>query len=500
LHFSFLVFHFSIVFAFLPMDALLNNPLAWAHFKIRGGWKNHLWVTGGYVVLITAVITVTARLNPYGAVYLGWTTAMLGLQLAILVLYGCNTIGNAIRRDMTTGLLESHRLMPVTPAAAIFGYISGPTFQAVNLAIANLIIGTTTATIGGAPTNQWFIANGVVALFVAFLWVAIAFASFLAKNVFGIFIGFISFAVFPGGGGLLNLLPGLMLLLSPIMGRSIFSGFYAGTEIPEAYGWSFAAQIAFGVIFYRGAMRRYRRDDIPALGTLLGLLLLAAWVATSAVALSNWSDVAPRWSAGRGQIGTGTAAVIASLVSSMLLGLVPISASARATVDWRRSILLGGQPASSALRPPLSPVLVAILASAISLPIILTDPPRELSSPQAVIRIGLVTLAFFASLAYLLLIFYRAGRRAGLIGVAWVVLTWLIPLAADAFRINILSPNSAEARPLFSLASPLGYLIDLWSTHPVVSNAGLAFQLLLALIPAILFYATEPRLLNPEPP
>jgi hypothetical protein len=482
------------------MDALLNNPLAWAHFKIRGGWKNHLWVTGGYVVLITAVITVTARLNPTAGVYLGWTVAMLGLQLAVLILYGCNTIGNAIRRDITTGLLESHRLMPVTPGAAIFGYISGPTFQALNLAIANLIIGTTTATIGGAPTDRWFIANGIVALFVAFLWVAIAFASFLAKNVFGIFIGFISFSVFPGGGGLLNLLPGFMLLLSPIMGRSIFGGFYAGTEIPKAYGWSFAAQIGFGLIFYRGAMRRYRRDDIPALGTFLGLLLLVAWVATSFVALSNWTDVAPTLFSTRGgtATGTGTAAVIASLVSSMLLGLVSIAASARATVDWRRSILLGGQPASSAVRPPLAPVLVAILASAITLPIIVTDPPHELTSAQAVVRIGLLTLAFFASLAYLLLIFYRAGRRAGLIGAGWVVLTWSIPLAADAFRINILSPTG-EARALFSLASPLGYLIDLWSTHPVASNAGLAFQLLLALIPAILFYATEPRLPTPDP-
>jgi hypothetical protein len=194
---------------------------------------------------------------------------------------------------------------------------------------------------------------------------------------------------------------------------------------------------------------------------------------------------------GRSEVGTG--AVIATLISSMLLGLVSISASARAAVDWRRSVLLGGQSPAGASRSPLPAVLVAILASAITLPIILVDPPRELSIVQAIVRVALVTFAFFASLAYLLLIFYRAGRRAGIVGVAWVMLTWLIPLAIDAFRINILLPSTREAPPLFSLASPIGYLIDLWSTHPVVSNAGLAFQLLLAVAAAALFYATEPR-------
>jgi hypothetical protein len=71
-----------------------------------------------------------------------------------------------------------------------------------------------------------------------------------------------------------------------------------------------------------------------------------------------------------------------------------------------------------------------------------------------------------------------------------IVLGWLVPMGADAFRINL--GNAAE-RPLFSLGSPVGYLIDLWSEDPVVSNPGLAFQVLLALVPAILFHATEPK-------
>src|SRR5205814_10248323 len=95
----------------------------------------------------------------------------------------------------------------------------------------------------------------------------------------------------------------------------------------------------------------YRRDDIPALGAILGLGLLAAWVGTSAVAILNWTEVRPQWALGVSD--TPTPSVIATLMSAMLIGLVPIAASARLTVDWRRASLLTGQaPTRRPLPPP----------------------------------------------------------------------------------------------------------------------------------------------------
>src|SRR3989442_1269023 len=116
---------------------IINNPIAWGHFKVRGGWRNHVWGTGGYFLIIVGVITVTDRLNPRGGMLRVWTSALLGLQLAVLVLYGCAVIGNAIRRDITTGVLESHRLMPVPSSAGVLGYLMGPSFQAIALALIN---------------------------------------------------------------------------------------------------------------------------------------------------------------------------------------------------------------------------------------------------------------------------------------------------------------------------------------------------------------------------
>ena len=67
-------------------------------------------------------------------VLMGWTTGLLGLQGAILGLYGCSVVGNAVRRDISAGLLESHRLMPVSAGTAVLGYVTGPTLQAEELA------------------------------------------------------------------------------------------------------------------------------------------------------------------------------------------------------------------------------------------------------------------------------------------------------------------------------------------------------------------------------
>src|SRR4051794_31163739 len=188
------------------MDALFNNPIAWSHFQVRGGWKNHVWSTAGYAFLITAVIGVTHRLSLGSGVLMGWTTGLLGLQGAILGLYGCSVVGNAVRRDISSGLLESHRLMPVSAGTAVLGYITGPTLQAICLGIANLGIGTITGSIAQVPMDRWYVSNAVVISFVVFLWVCFVYASFVAKNAYTALFGLV-FGSIGSGGALLTLIP-----------------------------------------------------------------------------------------------------------------------------------------------------------------------------------------------------------------------------------------------------------------------------------------------------
>ena len=55
------------------MDAIFNNPIAWSHFRIRGGWKNHLFSAGGYALLILVIIAFSVHLNPGMGTFAGWS-------------------------------------------------------------------------------------------------------------------------------------------------------------------------------------------------------------------------------------------------------------------------------------------------------------------------------------------------------------------------------------------------------------------------------------------
>src|SRR5258705_532378 len=111
----------------------IYNALGWGHLQLRGGWKNLAITTGGYSLLIVAVIIVTLRLNPDYAqgILQGWTVGLLGLQMGVLLLFGCMTVGAAVRLDHTSRMIESHRLMPTPATSAIAGYVMGAPCQAM---------------------------------------------------------------------------------------------------------------------------------------------------------------------------------------------------------------------------------------------------------------------------------------------------------------------------------------------------------------------------------
>src|SRR4051794_10467264 len=94
-----------------------NNALAWAHFRQRGGWMRAGTFTVGAMVLLGVLIITSARLNPdeKPRILWGWTTGLLALQAAGLALYGTGRVSGAIRADIQSKLIDSHRLMPLPP-------------------------------------------------------------------------------------------------------------------------------------------------------------------------------------------------------------------------------------------------------------------------------------------------------------------------------------------------------------------------------------------------
>src|SRR5205814_4871379 len=136
-------------------------------------------------------------------------------------------------------------------------------------------------------------------------------------------LGLIFLPMWAGPGAIL-VLPGLTLLISPIVGNTIFE---LKIELTWAHLVSVAAQGVLAVIFLKGAIRKYVRPQDSGLGVGLGLLLLAFWTILSMLALLQWEDVCPAFY--RGARMERDAQIIATLIMLMLLALVPLATAAR---------------------------------------------------------------------------------------------------------------------------------------------------------------------------
>jgi hypothetical protein len=478
---------------------MFNNAIAWANIRLRGGWKNYALTTGGYAALLGTAFAYFLHLNPTrGAGAMAtWNTVLFSIQAMILIFYGCTAIGTAVRRDITNGLLFSHRLMPISPAAAVSGYIIGPALQPMALAAVNLALGTATATMAGLSLQGWLVSNASIVLFVVFLWISVTFAGFLTKNAFGGLFGVVFSSLF-NGGFLVNFIPALGVLMTPMVGSFMMvvsRGGGAQTRLTPAFGYSLAAQIAFGAILFRGAIRRYRRDDVPALGTLLAFLLLGAWVVTSVVGVLKWEDFNFAF---RGRDIDVATQAIAAVISSMIIALVSVSASAKASTEWLRTAVATGFAPG---RRPLPPSLLAVLAAVVIFPLVLGVRPQTMPALKVLwsgtsllfaLHVTVVIAAFLLSISYLLRIMYRVGGKPFLIMAIRIALTWLIPLGIESARKATALPND-KSPALFSRMSPVGELVELWKHPARLSVIGLGVQLCIAAVPGVLFYSTEPK-------
>ncbi|HEV8291456.1 MAG TPA: hypothetical protein VGP94_06015, partial [Tepidisphaeraceae bacterium] len=164
----------------------LYNPIGWAHLQLRGGLRNTIATTIGYTLIISILIFATVRFNPHSAPRIlgAWTVGMLGLQTGILLLFGCMTVGSAVRLDHTSKMIESHRLMPTSATSAILGYVFGAPCQALAMALANFIIGAIVAGSAHVAFTRWAMANAILVGFVIFIWVVVVFFGFLAQTAF----------------------------------------------------------------------------------------------------------------------------------------------------------------------------------------------------------------------------------------------------------------------------------------------------------------------------
>lgn len=500
------------------MSTTLNpdNSIAWVQIRLRGGWKNLLITGGAYALLVGGGIVMTTHLSTASAsnVFGGWLPGLLGLQTAVLLLFGTSRVTAAIRGDHASRMIESHRLMPVGGGQAVIGYLVGATSQATILALVNFLLGLGVASGAGIPLSAWAVVNIVLAGFCLFVWVLAAFSAFLMRLPGVMMLILPLLLVWLSGGMLIAVVPALTVLISPLVGNTIFQFRANTTEFTPARAVSMLSQAFIAAVCFLGAGRRFRRGDQSALTPLLGLLLLGGWVAISCAGTAWWDDFRPAFIWGRWP--NTEVQLVGSLLSALLLALTPVASLAREERDWRQRAPDDPRPG----RRPLPGAALAALATLFILALVWVEAVgygpvgygrdddtawvrglrhasfQSLLDPT--LRTAAVVFLFLLACGYLLRILGRLGVRPVALFVIFLVLTWVGPLIGDVVRYSIADNRRDAVLGALSTLGPPGALIQTWvrpseldQTMATDTTTGIAFQALLAAALALIYYRTR---------
>lgn len=492
---------------------LTNNPIAYAHFQLRGGWKNTLATAGIYSFVIISAMTLATKLDPRGVGWVrGWVGGILAIQSFVLLLFATSRISVAIRNDVNQKLIESHRLMPLPAWEAIVGYLLGGSSQALALAAANYVIGAVASATIGIGQDQWFAANFILITFSIFFWTIAAVSAFcMTRGKGGVgWVVALGIMTMSSQGFIALLLPGLTLLASPVVGRTIYTLQASTSEgFPVAYAFSLPGQLAIGALCFFAAARKYRRPESPAFSPAMGLGLLAAWAAVSVLGMLFWDDVCPdigmlRFNGRDGQ-GIRMAQVILSTLATMLLAMLPIANSSHADLRRKYGLAVGEQRRESF---PVSPVMATVLSAAacLAIPLLVGGVNRKLPTPRFVdnqriplhawasMLTAVMILAQLFTMGFILRIVHRGGGRRGTwILFAYMLLFWAAPLGMDLMRAINAGGGDTPVIAQISTFSPAGALVDLWGEGQFDPTIGSVAQACMAIALGTIYFMTGRR-------
>lgn len=474
------------------MAAAFSNAIGWAQYRLLGGWANLLSTTGAYaLILCTLMFGLAHGLHmPPARIYEAFIYLFFALQVLVALVYGTARVAGAIRSDMNSRLIESHRLMPVAPFQAVLGYLFGPSLQAFCVFAVNFVMGAVATAGAGVRQQMWFFSNVVLLLFCVFLWTIVAFFAFRSNWVFGLFVvGVVALLISPLQ--LLPLVAGLKVLVSPMIGTTIFD-MRTGLTIDWPYLLAGGAQLVIGLLYLFAAARRYRRDDLIGFTPLMGLLLLGAWVGVSAVEMTHPGEFRQRGSSMLVMHRSGS--FIIAILSCMLLAVLPIASATRAKVIPLRAHTGWWMP----------PAMALALAWLVVLAVIPGAPPIRRTSVPALAATALIAAAYLVSARYLLEIAYRLKlwpRRTLFI---WLLITWCVPMMLELIRQTLLDDDTNDPTgppmSIIGLSSPIGALLKIWTYPPQSVRGGVAFQVGTALfVVAVCLMVRQRRRSIPAP-
>src|SRR4051812_37859543 len=135
---------------------MTNNAIAWAQFQLRGGLRNTLIFCCVYAAAIIGFYAFAHSADPRNMGWpSGWINLLLGIQSFGLLVFGTSRVGTAIRGDVVSKMIESHRLMSTPAPHAIAGYMIGGGSQALFAFFTTFCIGAVISATAGLATDRW---------------------------------------------------------------------------------------------------------------------------------------------------------------------------------------------------------------------------------------------------------------------------------------------------------------------------------------------------------
>ena len=457
------------------------------HFQIGGGWKVILIVLAGYLALFAGGLGIlfyadywaTTRGEPAHSVSKsigpGIVSFLMGIQGLVLLLAGGYRVSSSIRHDISSRMLESHRLMPVSSPNAVLGYLFGPTSPAVAFALLNVLLSCAFGASVGGALPRLALNQGIIFAFAVFTWSLIALGTLIYRHIFFValaasFLGICTGLVLYGSA----VIPPFAMLLTPFMGETIFSMGGAGRNFDAGYVIGIAGQAVLFLVFFAGACRLYRGTYATAFSSRLAMILLLTWSVLSFLGLeySNRLGLTELFR-GNGEFveGLGTAQIIASFTTCLIISTLLL---------W--SFIQEERRAKSRL--PLRAAMILVTAILVAAPTWGAQWKAAYSVQNHIITV-LVALPQVL-VAYSLLRLLRSIKFifAFLITAAVALIFWVGPLILEIIRVTWIQPYGDNPDHLSILAgmSPPGLLAGIWQNVddvPVV--ASLIFQWLVSL-------------------
>lgn len=467
------------------VSAVALNPMFGLHVRLMGAWRSQaiilLVLLGGIGALASATYRMADPADR-AQVSTGWLTVVLIAQAAFALLIAPGAIRRAVQRDFDTGMMESHRLSPMSGFKIVLGYLTGPTAQAMLLFATNLLVGTYFAAQRaldyGAPLSlatlgpTWLLQLGLLllAFMLASLVLLTALVSAGKTNIIGLVVlmatvvGWWAWAFVPGVALVFGVLTVIEVLGVFAMQRAPTPGTVSSLTVLMAA----LAQVAFGITFVVAACRRVRAPERAMFTLPLAIVLLTIWGAALVLGVRYMPAVHP-WIPRFDLL--ATAQIICSTVAFMLVALFAVVAAANDAFRSDRAAAFGERAVDALPRAArATPLLLAgmTLAAAVLMYGQLREGVRPpglaiaFSEPLTLLALGLAPLLSFW-IDYCLI--YATIARGGKVFrslIVWSLGLKIMPLAIDMALTWVREAGEIERVPftegVFSGLSPYGTL------------------------------------------